>query len=175
MVSVIKGSLSRSRTVILVFLLVLLSGISALISIPKEAQPDITVPYVYVGASLEGISPEDSDRLLVRPLEQELSSIDGVKEYVSTASEGHAAITLEFEVDIDIDDALVDVREAVDTAQGSLPVEADEPIVQEINLAEFPVINISLFGDVDERVLFKVAEDLQERIEALGWRSGGSD
>jgi multidrug efflux pump len=167
LVSIIKGSLSRSRTVLLVFFLVLASGISALISIPKEAQPDITVPYIYVGASLEGISPEDSDRLLVRPLEQELSTIDGVKEYVSTASEGYAAITLEFEVDIDIDDALVDVREAVDSAQSSLPSEADEPVVQEINLAEFPVINISLAGDVDERVLFKVAEDLQERIEAL--------
>jgi multidrug efflux pump len=166
-VSVINASLDRTRTVILIFLLIFVSGIVSLISIPKEAQPDISIPYVYVGTGLEGISPEDSDRLLVRPLEQELNSLDGLKEITSTASEGRASLTLEFELDVNIDDALVDVREAVDSAKNSLPAEADEPSVQEVNLALFPVINISLAGDVDDRVLFHVAEDLQERLEAL--------
>lgn len=167
MVSIIQASLNRTRTVLLLFSLVFISGISALIAIPKEAQPDITVPYVYVGTGLEGISPEDADRLLVRPLEQELNSIEGLKELTSTASEGRASLTLEFEIDVDIDDALTDVREAVDAAKNNLPAEADDPAVQEINLALFPVINVSLAGDVDERVLFRVAEDLQERLEAL--------
>ncbi len=167
MVSLINASLDRTRTVILLFLLVFVSGISALISIPKEAQPDISIPYVYVGTGLEGISPEDADRLLVRPLEQELNSIEGLKKISSTASEGRASLTLEFTLDVNIDDALADVREAVDSAKNKLPAEADEPSVQEINLALFPVINISLAGNVDERVLFRVAEDLQERLEAL--------
>lgn len=167
MIALIKASLQRTRTVLLLFILVLASGISSLITIPKEAQPDITVPYIYVGTGLEGISPEDADRLLVRPLEQELSSIEGMKELVSTASEGRATLTLEFEIDVNIDDALDDVREAVDSAKNSLPAEADEPSVQEINLALFPVINVSLAGDVDEGVLFRVAEDLQDRLEAL--------
>lgn len=167
MVSLIQASLNRTRTVLLLFALVFVSGISALISIPKEAQPDITVPYVYVGTGLEGISPEDADRLLVRPLEQELNSLEGLKEITSTASEGRASITLEFLIDVDIDEALTDVREAVDAAKGNLPAEADDPTVQEINLAKFPVINISLAGEVDERVLFRVAEDLKDRLEAL--------
>ncbi|MDX1343025.1 MAG: efflux RND transporter permease subunit, partial [Reinekea sp.] len=167
MVSVINASLDRTRTVLLLFLLVFISGIVSLIGIPKEAQPDISIPYVYVGTGLEGISPEDADRLLVRPLEQELNSLEGLKEVTSTASEGRASITLEFELDINIDDALADVREAVDAAKPNLPAEADDPSVQEINLALFPVINISLAGDVDERVLFRVAEDLQDRLEAL--------
>ncbi|EAR08029.1 acriflavin resistance plasma membrane protein [Reinekea sp. MED297] len=163
----IQASLNRTRTVLLLFALVFISGIVALISIPKEAQPDITIPYVYVGTGLEGISPEDSDRLLVRPLEQELNSLEGLKELTSTASEGRASITLEFAIDVDIDDALTDVREAVDAAKNNLPADADDPTVQEINLAKFPVINISLAGDVDERVLFHVAEDLKDRLEAL--------
>lgn len=167
MVSLIQASLNRTRTVLLLFALVFVSGIVALISIPKEAQPDITVPYVYVGTGLEGISPEDSDRLLVRPLEQELNSLEGLKELTSTASEGRASITLEFRIDVDIDEALTDVREAVDAAKGNLPAEADDPTVQEINLAKFPVINISLAGEVDERILFRVAEDLKERLESL--------
>ena len=167
MIGIINASLDRTRTVILLFLLIFLSGVVALINIPKEAQPDITIPYVYVGTGLEGISPEDSDRLLVRPLEQELNSIEGLKEITSTASEGRATLTLEFGLEVDIDIALTDVRQAVDAAKGKLPAEADDPTVQEINLALFPVINISLAGNVDERVLFGVAEDLQERLEAL--------
>jgi multidrug efflux pump len=166
-IGIINASLDRTRTVILLFLLVFLSGVVALINIPKEAQPDITIPYVYVGTGLEGISPEDSDRLLVRPLEQELNSVEGLKEITSTASEGRATLTLEFGLEVDIDVALTDVRQAVDAAQGKLPAEADDPTVQEVNLALFPVINISLAGNVDERVLFGVAEDLQERLEAL--------
>lgn len=167
MVSVIQASLNRTRTVILLFLLIVVSGISALNTIPKEAQPDISIPYVYVGTGLEGISPEDSDRLLVSPLEQELNSLEGLKELTSTASEGRATVTLEFDIDRDIDEALSDVREAVDRAKSSLPADADDPTVQEINLALFPIINISLAGEVDERVLFRVAEDLQERLESL--------
>lgn len=167
MVTMINASLDRTRTVLLFFALIILTGISALISIPKEAQPDVTVPYIYVGTGLEGISPEDADRLLIRPLEKELKSIEGLKEIVSTASEGRASLTLEFEIGIDIDTALTDVRDKVDSAKNNLPADADAPTVSEINLALFPVINISLSGDVDDRVLYRIAEDLQDRLEAL--------
>ncbi len=167
MISFIQASLRRVRTVMLFFALIFISGVVALIGIPKEAQPDITIPYVYVGTGIEGISPEDADRLLVRPLEQELSTLDGLKELVSTASEGRATLTLEFEIGVDIDEALTDVRERVDKAKPELPDEADDPTVQEINLALFPVINVSLSGNVDERILFRVAEDLQDRLEAI--------
>ncbi|MFQ3230777.1 efflux RND transporter permease subunit [Reinekea sp.] len=166
MVSIINGSLNRTRTVLLFFTLILVMGAFALVSIPKEAQPDVTVPFVYVSTGLEGISPEDADRLLVRPLEQELNSLEGLKEISSTASEGHASIMLEFEIGVNIDDALVDVRDGVDKVKSKLPADADDPSVNEVNLALFPVINISLSGDIDERVLFKVAVDLQERLEA---------
>lgn len=167
MVSIIQAALSRTRTVLIVFLLVIAFGISALITIPKEAQPDVTIPIVYIGTGLEGISPEDADRLLVRPLEQELASLEGLDEMISTASEGRATVQLEFDTSVDIDDALADVREAVDRAKPELPGDADDPSVNEINVALFPVINISLAGDVDERILFRIADDLQDRLEAL--------
>lgn len=167
MFSLIHAALHRVRTVVLLFALVFISGIVSLISIPKEAQPDITIPYVYVGTGLEGISPRDADRMLIRPLEQELESIKGLKEMVTTASEGRGTLQLEFEIDADIDTALTDVREAVDRAKAELPEDADEPTVMEINLSEFPVLNISLSGNVDDRTLFRVAEDLQTRLEAI--------
>ena len=167
MLSIIHAALNRVRTVLLFFALIFIAGLVALQTIPKEASPDITIPYVYVGTGLEGISPEDADRLLVQPLEQELQGLEGMKELVSTASEGRATLTLEFDIGVDIDEALTDVRDRVDKAKSNLPGEADDPSVQEINLSLFPVINVSLSGSVDERILFSVAEDLKDRIEAV--------
>lgn len=167
MASLINAALQRVRTVFLLFLLVLVAGTVAFQTIPREAEPDITVPWIYVSLGMEGISPQDADRMLVSPVAQELRSLDGLREYTSTASEGHASITLEFRTGVDIDQALDDVRRKVDRAKGQLPSDADEPSVNEINLALFPILNVNLFGELDDRVLYTVAERLQEEIEAL--------
>lgn len=165
--SIINAALNRTRTVFLLFLLVIVAGTVAFQTIPREAEPDITVPWVYVSIGMEGISPRDADRMLVSPMTQELRSLDGLREYTSAATEGHASITLEFRAGADIDQALDDVRRKVDRAKGQLPSDADEPSVNEINLALFPILNVNLFGDIDDRVLYNVAERLQEEIEAL--------
>jgi len=163
----INAALSRIRTVILLFALAMLVGVSAMNNLPKENFPDITIPMIYISVNHEGISPEDADRILYSPLHKELKSLDGLKEIISTAAEGHLSVQLEFETDIDIDEALADVREAVDAAKSELPSATDEPKVKEINLSLFPVMVVGLAGNVDERVLFAVAKDLKEKIEGL--------
>lgn len=163
----IDATLHRSRTVLMLFFLILVSGIVTMITIPKESNPDITVPFVYVSVSHEGISPEDADRLIYKPLETKLRSLDGLKEMVSTASQGHLSVSLEFFWNIDIDQALIDVREAVDDAKAELPADSDEPVVREINVALFPVMIVTLSGDVDESVLYAAASRLEDAIEAL--------
>ena len=165
--ALINAALSRIRTVVLLFSLAMIVGISALNSIPKESTPDISIPIAYVSIRHEGISPEDADRILYQPMHKELKSLDGLKEIVATASEGHLSIQLEFHSDIDIDQALVDVREAVDAAKSELPSATDEPKVKEINLSLFPVMVVGLAGNVDERVLFAVANDIKEKIEGI--------
>ncbi|HEX6141631.1 MAG TPA: efflux RND transporter permease subunit [Geminicoccaceae bacterium] len=163
----IEASFARSRTVLLLLLLLLVAGVQVYLTIPKEADPDVQIPIVYVQMGHEGISPEDAERLLVRPMEQELRAIEGVKEMRSYASEGSGSITLEFEAGIDIDDALTDVREKVDKAKSELPAETDEPIVDEVNLALFPVLVVALSGDVPERSLLSHARELERRVEEL--------
>ncbi|MCG6446456.1 efflux RND transporter permease subunit, partial [Vibrio parahaemolyticus] len=96
MLSVIDAVLSRSRTMMTLLVMILLAGIGTYMTIPKESSPDITIPIIYVSVGHQGISPTDAERLLVRPIEQELRSIEGVKEMTSTASEGHASVMLEF-------------------------------------------------------------------------------
>lgn len=163
----LKACFDRSRTVLLILLLVLITGASSYLTIPKEAQPDVTIPYVYVSMRHEGISPEDAERMLVRPMEQELRGLDGLKEMSATSYEGGANVMLEFEAGQEIDPILNDVREKVDIAKAELPTETEEPIVSEVNLALMPVIVLSLAGDIPERQLLRVAKDLRDELEGL--------
>ncbi|MEW8498722.1 MAG: efflux RND transporter permease subunit, partial [Candidatus Thiodiazotropha taylori] len=165
--TLIDLAFSRSRAVLLSLLFILLAGAMAYNGIPKESEPDIAVPIIYVSMSHEGISPEDAERLLVRPMEKELQSIAGLKEMKSTAGEGHASVQLEFSAGFDSKQALTDVREKVDIAKVKLPDATDEPEVVEVNVALFPVLTVSLSGPIPERSLVNIARDLQDRIEAL--------
>lgn len=166
--ALIAAALDRSRTTLLILLFLLCGGLLAYVAMPKESNPDVTIPMIYVSVTLEGISPEDGDRLLVRPLEQELRSLEGVKEMSSVSSEGHSSVTLEFDAGFDSKVALADVREKVDTARSKLPDEADEPTVTEVNVALFPVLSVGLSGPIAETELVYIARRLKENIEGIG-------
>ncbi|NCF09234.1 MAG: MMPL family transporter [Gammaproteobacteria bacterium] len=163
----IDAVLGRTRPVLLLLALVLIAGSFAYATIPKESDPDIAIPIIYVSIHHEGISAEDAERLLVRPMEKELRSIEGVKELRATAIEGSASIIIEFEAGFDSDEALNDVREKVDIAKTELPDESDEPTVNEVNIALFPVLVVTLYGPVPERLLVATARDLRDKLEAL--------
>ncbi|MDI5921560.1 efflux RND transporter permease subunit [Halomonas sp. LR5S13] len=165
--TLIEAALDRSRTTLLLLVALLLAGLAAWQAIPKEANPDVTIPIIYVSMSLEGVSPEDGERLLVRPMEQELRSIEGLRKMTAQASESHAAVTLEFDAGFDPDQALTDVREKVDIARAELPAEADEPRVTEVNVALFPVLSIGLSGPLEENRRLAVARRLQQEIEGI--------
>jgi len=165
--ALINAAVDRSRTTLMVLIFLLLSGAMAFMSIPKESQPDVAIPIIYVSMSYDGISPEDGERLLVRPMEKELKSSEGIKEMRSVAGEGHASVTLEFDAGFDAAQALVDVREKVDAAKSKLPADTDEPEIHEVNVALFPVLSLALSGDVPERVVRRIARDLKDSIEGL--------
>ena len=166
--AIIEAAVTHSRTVIATLILILISGTYAYITIPKESEPDINIPILYVSLHHEGISPEDAERLLVKPMEQELRDVEGVKEMRSTAYLGGGSVLLEFEAGFNVDIAIADVREKVDIAKPELPDDADEPTVNEVNLSLFPVLVVSLSGDVQERTLLQLARDLQDKIEGIG-------
>ncbi|HMB75911.1 MAG TPA: efflux RND transporter permease subunit, partial [Kiloniellaceae bacterium] len=168
MSALIDAALSHARTVLSTLVLILLAGSVAYNAIPKEAEPDINIPVIYVNIHLEGISPEDAERLLVKPIEQEMRGIEGVKEMRSIAFQGGGNLVLEFDAGFDADLAMQDVRDKVDLAKAELPEDADEPTVHEINLSLFPVLVVTLSGDVPERTLLGLAQDLQDKIESIG-------
>jgi len=167
MTSMLEGVLRRPKTVFVLMLALIAAGIMSYMSIPKEDSPDIDVPIFYVSIAQQGISPEDAERLLVRPMETELRGLDGLKEITAIASEGHAGIVLEFDISFNKDEALADVRDKVDQAKGELPADAEEPTISETNFALTPVMWVTLSGNVPERTLYQNARRLKDLIEAV--------
>jgi multidrug efflux pump subunit AcrB len=157
---------NSTAILVMTFLFVIL-GIVTYIGIPKEAQPDITIPNIIVITTYPGVSPEDMESLVTRKLEDNLTEIANIKKMQSTTLEGYSSINVEFNTGIDMDEALQKVREKVDLAKPDLPPAANDPIVQEINLSEFPIMQVNLSGQYSLERLKKVAEDLQDRLETI--------
>ena len=160
-------SIDNRISVLVITFLVVVMGITSYLAIPKEAQPDITIPNVLVITTYPGVAPEDMESLVTRKLEDELSNISDIKEMGSTSAEGYSNINLEFSTDVDINEALQKVREKVDLAKPELPDAAEDPIIQEINVSEFPIMQINISGEYDMVKLKQVAEDFQDRLESI--------
>jgi len=166
--NLIYAALTRTRTVLMMFVLLIVAGTVTYINIPKESNPDVPIPIIYVSIVHDGISPEDAERMIVKPMERELRSIDGVKEMKATAGEGFANITLEFFAGMDSDSALANVRDKVTVARAKLPSETEEPTIHEVTMAgQQAAITVVLSGPVSERALVTVARELKNRLEGL--------
>ena len=165
--ALIDGALKRRKVVLAVTAIASLFGFFAYMAMPREANPDIPVPFVSVTVPYPGVSPEDAERLLVRPLERELQSLEGMKEMNGIATQNAAIVFMEFEVNFNKDKVLQDVRAKVDLARGRFPPDAEEPIIEENNVNDDPVLGIMLYGAAPERALYERARALQERLEGL--------
>ncbi|MGH6890197.1 MAG: efflux RND transporter permease subunit [Rhizomicrobium sp.] len=164
---IISWAVTNTRLVIAALVVTIVAGVIAFIQIPKESDPDIPIPYIVVEVYYPGISPEDSERLLVKPMENYLRSIQGLKQMTARAYEGAAVVIMEFDVSFNKDRALADVRAQVDTARAELPPDVQQPTVQEISTSLFPVISVALSGDVPERTLYHLSRDLSDQLKAI--------
>lgn len=160
-------SINNRVSVLVMVVLIAILGVQSYMSIPKEAQPDITIPNIIVITLYPGVSPVDMESLITRKLEEELATISDIKEMTSTTTEGYSSINLEFNTDVNIDEALQKVREKVDLAKPELPSAAEDPMIQEINVSEFPIMQVNVSGSYGLDDLKIVAEDLQDRIEMI--------
>jgi len=143
------------------------TGLYAYLSLPREAAPEIPIPYVIVTTRYEGVSPSDMESLVTRPIERKLKALSKIKEMRSISSEGVSMIILEFDINEDIDTALQRVKDKVDLAKPDLPDDADDPVVDEVNIAEMPIMFVNLSGDVGLVKLKKIADDLEDKFDAI--------
>ncbi len=143
---------NRAPVYLIVFCLFLF-GLSTYLSLPRESFPDIEVPVVMVTTPYVGVSPEDIESLITTPLENELAGLKDLKKMSSTSAEGVSLITLEFEPDVVIEEALQLIRDRVSRVRPDLPEDADDTDVREISFSDFPIMLITISGNVDEEVL----------------------
>lgn len=161
-------SVNNRTSVIILTIIIVIMGISAYETIPKESFPDIVIPTVYVGTSYPGNSPVDMENLITRPIEKELKSISGVKDINSTSVQDYSSIVIEFNPDEDIAKVLQDVKDAVDRAKSDLPTDLDtEPNVMDIDLNEIPIMYVNISGNYSVDELKNFAETLEDEIEKL--------
>jgi multidrug efflux pump len=157
----------QSRAVLTLAAVMALVGLYSWATIPRESTPDIDLPVFSITVSQEGISADDAERLLVRPIESALRGIEGLKEVTATARAGRASIVAEFGLHTDHRDAFATLREKLALAKAQLPDAAEEPVIEETNLSLSPVMTVALSGDVPEHTLQQFAKRLKERIEIL--------
>ncbi|SMX34452.1 efflux RND transporter permease subunit [Actibacterium lipolyticum] len=167
MTGIIDWAASHARMVVAFIVLSILAGAMAYTGLPKEGEPDIEIPAIFVSVPFPGISAEDSEKLLIKPMETELSDLDGLKSMSGTAQEGYAGVALEFEFGWDKTKIIADIRDSMNTAEANFPEGAEKYSINEINFSEFPIIIVTLSGKVPERTLLRVAKDLQDELESL--------
>lgn len=167
MTGLIDWAASHARMVIAFIAVTLLAGAFAYTGLPKEGEPDIEIPALFISVPFPGISANDSETLLIEPMEREMSGLDGLKTMSATASEGFAGLVLEFEFGWDKNSTIADVRDRMSRAEGKFPSGFQSYSIDEINFSQFPIIIIAVSGDVPERTLLRAAQNLQSRIEGI--------
>ena len=167
MTSLVDWAAERARMILAMIALSLTAGIFAYTTLPKEGEPDIEIPVLFVSVVFPGISAADSEALLVRPIETELADLDGLKRMTATAAENYAGVAIEFEFGWDKAKTMADARDAMNAAEALFPEGAEKYSINEINFSEFPIIIVNLTGNVPERTMTRIAEDLQEEIEGM--------
>jgi multidrug efflux pump len=163
---IITDAAIRNRTTVAVLgFIILLFGVYSYVTLPREAFPDIPIPHIMVNTVYEGVSPADIESSVTMKIEKELNGISGVKQVSSSSVEGLSMIDVEFTPDVPTDVALQRVRDRVDLAE--LPDDAMEPVIKEINLAEFPIMQVSISGDLSPLQFKEIADRMQDEIETL--------
>jgi multidrug efflux pump subunit AcrB len=161
------AAIGNRTTVGVLSAVIFIFGVYSYIVLPRESSPDVPVPYIVVTTVYEGVAPEDIESSVTIKIEKELGGLKGVKEITSSSAEGASIIVIEFLPDVKIDDAMQYVRDKLDVAKGELPQDAEEPVLTEINIAEFPILMVSISGTVSPVRLKTIADRLEDAVEAL--------
>jgi multidrug efflux pump len=161
-------AVKKSISVVVLGILILVFGTYCYSVLPRESEPDITIPNVFVSTDYRGVSPTDMETAVTIEIEKKLKGLDGVKKIQSVSAEGISSINIEFVTGTDSDQALQDVKDKVDEASGELPGDLeDDPQVFEVNFSELPIVVFSLSGTCGLSCLKEIADDLEDEIEAI--------
>lgn len=167
MTRIIDWAVAHTRMVLACIILSLAAGIFSYVNIPKVGTPDIEIPAFFVTVVYPGISAEDSERLLVRPLENAISEVEGLVDTSSVAAESYAGVLAQFDYGIDRSSVVAELRDKISQAEAELPSGANRPNLTEFSFSDFPILVVLISGEIPERTIVQLAEELQTEIESV--------
>lgn len=159
--------IKKFRITVLIVIAMIIWGVSSALSLPQETTPEVKIPFSIVTVTMPGASPEDMEEMVVKKIENKITNLSGVKQITSTASNSFAAITVEFNADEDIKDALRRLRDNLSSIKNDLPAEASDPMIKEVSFSSMPVWTMVVTGPFDSFTLRKYAEMAQEELKKL--------
>lgn len=159
--------LERFRFTYLVLAALVAAGLFAILTLPREANPEIIIPVGVVTTVYPGASPQDVERLVTDEIESVIEDLEELDEFTSSSREGVSTVVVNFEASADVDDRIRALRDAVSTAESELPDEAETPFVAEVSFSDQPVVVFAVAADVPEAELKRIAEDFQDEIESI--------
>jgi multidrug efflux pump subunit AcrB len=145
----------------------LLGGLYSMVALPKESVPDISIPYGIVTTALPGASAADTERLVTDKIENGVLGVENVSKVTSTSGDGLSVVSVEFVSTADVDKSIQSLKDAVDKVKGDLPEEATDPNVSDVNFADFPVLEISIAGDLAPGELTALGETVRDEIKRV--------
>ena len=164
---IVSSAVGKFRTTLLIMLFCIIAGVLGRTSMPIASNPNVTFPWVNIAVFLEGASPEDMARLVAKPLENRMLRLEGQEEVFSVNSQSFTYVRIKYDVDYDIDQAVLDVERAVSEVRNQLPPEAEDPRVMEFADNDQPILVYSVYGFANLRSGFVIAKDIQERLEKI--------
>lgn len=160
--------LIRKRPIAIILSIAIITlGLFSALTLPRELQPEIKIPFASIVTALPGASPLDIETLVTKVIEKEVSQITDIKQISSTSSFGVSAIFVEFETGTDMNEAILDLKDAVDISKNSLPEDALEPSVRKAEANEISIISFSLTGNRELFELTEIAEDLSDILKKI--------
>ncbi|MDH3648363.1 MAG: efflux RND transporter permease subunit [Saprospiraceae bacterium] len=161
-------AVDNGTSVFILTLMILIFGLQSYNRMPKEQFPEAVFPTIFVNTPYFGNSAPDIENLITRPLEKEIQSVNGLKTLQSTSMQDYSVITAEFDTEMEIDEVMRKVKDAVDLAKSELPTDLDqEPLVLEVNLSEIPIMTINMRGDFSMDELREFAEYMEDQVEEV--------
>ncbi len=157
----------RTALSYLVLASLFLFGLTAAFTIQRENAPEVQIPIAIISSALPGASPEDIESLIIEELERAVANLDDVRKITSTSREGFGTVVVEFDARADIRRSIDRVKDAVDTVRGSLPEDATDPLVSEINFADQPIMFLSVVSDLPITEFRALTKMLTDRIEGI--------
>jgi multidrug efflux pump len=162
-----KMVVNNRAVVYILMVIIVIFGAVSYVGLPRESAPSITIPYIFVSTVYVGVSPQDIENLVTQEIEKEVKGIKDVKKISSVSRESFSLINIEFNPDINVDDALQKVRDKVSVAKTKMPKDIKEPVITEINFSELPIIYVNISGNYGLAKLKDIADKMSDRIEQI--------